>query len=68
MINEKKLRGFWVSKGLTQFDVAQRIGVSVNTLRSKIKKGSLNVCEVKKLVDYLDIDNPLDIFFTDDVT
>lgn len=68
MINVKKLKAIFVEKGKTQKDIARMLNISDNTMTNKLKKGILNSDEIYKLIDYLDIDNPVEIFFAEEVT
>lgn len=58
-----KLRGLIVEKGMTLREVAEKIGMSDKTLYLKLKKGVFGTDEVQKLIELLDISNPMEIFF-----
>lgn len=62
LINVKKLKAIFVEKGKTQKDIAEMLNISDNTMTNKLKKGILNSDEIYKLIDYLDIENPVEIF------
>lgn len=68
MIDKNKLRAAWVSKGLTQATVAKEIGVSNKTFSLKMKKGVFGSDEIEKMISYLDIADPVAIFFAGKVT
>lgn len=68
LINVKKLKAVFVEKGKTQKDIAEMLNISDNTMTNKLKKGILNSDEIYKLIDYLDIENPVEIFFAEEVT
>lgn len=68
MIAVNELRGKIVAKGLTQGEVAEKLGITPKTFREKLKKGVLNSDEMEMLIEILDIENPVDIFFRNDVT
>lgn len=68
MIDTNKLRATWVSKGITQAQVAAEIGLSSKTFSLKMKKGIFGSDEIEKMIDYLDIDKPMEIFFAKRVT
>lgn len=68
LINVKKLKAIFVEKGKTQKDIAEMLNISDNTMTNKLKKGILNSDEIYKLIDYLDIENPVEIFFAEKVT
>ncbi len=68
MIDTNRLRATWVSKGITQTQVASEIGLSSKTFSLKMKKGVFGSDEIEKMIDFLNIDNPMDIFFVKRVT
>lgn len=68
MVNTNKLRGIIAERGLDQKDVAQMIGKSPKTFYEKMKKGKFDSDEIMSMVDGLCIENPVEIFFTNDVT
>lgn len=63
MIDTNKLRGVIRERQKTQEDVAKAIGMSPRTFGSKLKKGVFGSDEIDAMVDYLDIDEPANIFF-----
>lgn len=67
MILVNDLRAMMVQKGYTQSDVAKMLGISDNTLTSRLKRGVFNSDEMYKLIDILDIKNPSEIFFAKEV-
>lgn len=68
MINTAKLRGVIVANEKTQADVAKHIGVSSRTFSNKMKKGVFGSDEIELMIEYLNIENPMEIFFADLVT
>ena len=68
LINVNKLKAIFVENGKSQRDVAKLLDISDNTMSAKLKRGILNSDEIYKLIDYFKINNPVEIFFTDDVT
>lgn len=68
MVNTNKLRGIIVERGLSQQDVAEMIGKSPKTFYEKMKKGKFDSDEIMKMVSGLAIENPIEIFFADNVT
>lgn len=68
MVNTNKLRGIIAEKGLDQKDVAEMIGKSPKTFYEKMKKGKFDSDEIMLMVSGLNIKNPVDIFFANDVT
>lgn len=68
MIDKNKLRAAWVSKGFTQATVAKELDISNKTFSLKMKRGVFGSDEIEKMIDFLDIQNPVDVFFTKQVT
>lgn len=68
MVNTSSLKGIIVSRGLTQQDVAKRLGLSPKTFYARMKKGVFMSDEIEQMIDLLEIDNPSSIFFAKDVT
>ena len=68
MVNTHKLRGIIAERGLDQKDVAKMIGKSPKTFYEKMKKGKFDSDEIMQMVSGLNIENPVEIFFADDVT
>lgn len=63
-MNYNLLRGKIVEKGLTQACLAERIGISKNSMSRKLLgKRDFKLFEVSKICNVLDINNPEDIFF-----
>lgn len=68
MIDTNKLRGIMAERGVSGKDVAKAIGVHYNTFYEKLNKGVFGSDEIEAMIIYLDIDDPLPVFFTDLVT
>ena len=68
MIAVNKLRGIIAEQGMTQKEVAGRLGISQKTFYNKMKKGVFGTDEEEKMVGILSIDNPAEIFFANRVT
>lgn len=68
MVDANKLRGAIVSKGMTQEEVARQIGITPKTFYLKVKKGVFGSDEIEKMIDILNIDDPISIFFAKEVT
>ena len=68
MIDTNALRAAWVKKGLTQEKVAEKLNITPKTMSLKMKKGVFGSDEIDKLVEILDISNPMSIFFASKVT
>lgn len=63
MVKTNELRGIIVSKELTQTDVAKMIGVTPKTFYAKMKSGIFGSDEIQIMIDELNIENPMEIFF-----
>ncbi|NFO86501.1 DUF739 family protein [Clostridium botulinum] len=64
-MNSNKLKGKMIEKSYTQKNLAKELGITPQSLNAKINKRSqFTLDEVVKIVSILDIDNPMEIFFT----
>lgn len=63
MIKTDELRGIIAKNGLSQSDVAKRIGITPKTFYEKMKNGVFGSDEIEVMIDALHIDNPVSIFF-----
>ena len=63
MVDSNKLRGCIVANGKTQEWVAKSIGITPKTFYMKMKKGIFGIDEIEKMIELLDIDDPVPIFF-----
>lgn len=63
MINVNELKAAIVRKGMTQFQVANKLGITPRTFSSKLNIGVFYSDEMEKMIDILDIENPMQIFF-----
>jgi len=64
MVDTNKLRGCIVANGKTQKEVARAIGITPKTFYLKMKKKVFGSDEIQKMIDILEIDDPMSIFFT----
>lgn len=62
MIAVNKLRGIIAERGMSQRQVAERLGVTEKTFYTKMKKGVFGTDEVEKMIEILSIENPIEIF------
>lgn len=62
MVDTNRLKGVIVQNGKTQGDVAERIGITPKTFYAKMKKGVFGSDEIEKMIDFLNIDDPMQIF------
>lgn len=68
MVNTNKLRGVIAQNGKTQSDVAKMIGMTPKTFYMRMQKGVFGSDEIQIMIDKLNIDNPMEIFFAKEVT
>lgn len=60
-----KLKNQILEEGITNKDLASKLGISVKTLNAKLNNRSrITVREAEAMSKILRIDNPSDIFFT----
>lgn len=68
MIRTDKLRGIITEKGYSQSDVAKKIGITPKTFYEKMKVGVFGSDEIETMIVFLDIEDPVNIFFAQEVT
>ena len=62
MLAVDKLRGIIAERGMTQKDVAAHLGMADMTFYRKMKKGVFGTDEVEKMIDLLQISDPVSVF------
>ena len=67
MINANKIRARIVELGMTQQQVAEKIGMSAKTFSIKMNNGKFGLDEADRMIEILKIDKPDSYFFTDSV-
>lgn len=67
MINANKIRARIVEMGMTQQQVAEKIGMSAKTFSIKMNNGKFGLDEADKMIEVLKIEKPEHYFFTNDV-
>lgn len=68
MVNTDKLLGIMAEKHKTQQDVAAALGMSPKTFYLRMKNKVFGSDEIEKMVEFLDIEEPMPIFFDRKVT
>ncbi|WP_318708849.1 helix-turn-helix domain-containing protein [Candidatus Acetatifactor stercoripullorum] len=63
MIKTDELRGIIAKNGLSQADVASKIGITPKTFYEKMKIGVFGSDEIQIMIDELNITDPASIFF-----
>ena len=67
-MDRNRLRCEIIKNGATYGDVAKEIGISVGTFRRKMKNQSFGIMEAKVMVEMLNIKDPEEIFFKEELT
>ena len=68
MVNSKKLKALFIENGVTQKNVAEKLGISKASLNNKIlNKNDFKTREIQGLCDILKIKDKESIFFALDV-
>ena len=68
MILVNELKGRIVARGLTQAEVAEKLGITQKTFASRLEKGFFTTPEIEKMVEVLELKEPWKIFFAENVT
>ena len=68
MVNVQKLRGKMAEKNRTGKDMARVIKKTPKTFYEKMKKGVFDSDEIIAMVADLELENPMEIFFAEEVT
>jgi DNA-binding Xre family transcriptional regulator len=68
MFNEREFEAQLVRKGIKKYELADRLGMSYTNLYRKIKTGRFTREEIGKIIDIAGIDDPVPIFFADELT
>lgn len=63
MIRTDKLRGKIAECGFSQQEVAKMIGITPKTFYLKMKEGVFGSDEIQIMIEKLNIENPVEIFF-----
>lgn len=63
MILTNELKAAIVRKGLTQEKVAGILGITPKTFYNKMSKGVFGSDEIEKMIEVLEISDPVSIFF-----
>lgn len=63
MIKTNELRGIIAKNNLSQAKVAEALGITPKTFYEKMKSGVFGSDEIEIMIELLDIDDPVAIFF-----
>lgn len=68
MFNKNKFKAQMVLSGVSAKELAQRMSIDESTLYRKIQNnGSFTRSEINQMIEILDIADPKDIFFADEL-
>ena len=68
MVDTSALKGIIAKNNKSQSDVAEMIGVTPKTFYLRMKNGVFCSDEIQIMINELNIENPMDIFFAKEVT
>lgn len=68
MVNTDELRGIIAKNGKTQSDIAKMLNITPKTFYIRMKKGIFGSDEIQIMIKELNIKNPMDIFFANEIT
>lgn len=63
MIKTDELRGIIAKRGCSQSEIANKIGITQKTFYEKMKNGVFGSDEIQIMIDELQIEDPISIFF-----
>ena len=67
MLDKKALKAEMARNGITQKELANKIGISEKTFISRMKRGVFGTDEAEIIIGALSIENPQAIFFANEV-
>ena len=69
MFDERRLRAQLVLKGMTIKELAEKLNMNESTFHRKMKAdGSFSREEINSMIEILEIEDPMAIFFADQLT
>lgn len=68
MVLVNEIKGKMRAKGITHEKLAKELEISSKTLTTRFSRGVFGSDEIEKLISILEISNPIEIFFKNDVT
>lgn len=63
MIRTDLIRGKMAEKGYSQIAMAKILGITAKSFYNKMQKGVFRSDEMQKMIDVLEIENPVAVFF-----
>ena len=67
MFNKNKFKAAVLYAGKTYQDVADALGIHINTLYKRIQTGEFSRSEINTIMELLGLDSADDIFFDDEI-
>lgn len=68
MIRTDELRYLIAKRGISQMEVAKHIGIAPKTFYEKMRKGVFLSNEIEKMIELLNITDPVAVFFAQNGT
>lgn len=68
IVDTDELKGIIAKRGLSQAKVAKMIGITPKTFYERMKVGIFGSNEIQIMINNLNIENPMEIFFVNQVT
>ena len=67
MIDKNALKGAIVAKGMTQGDLASKMGLSKAGFSARMRQGVFKSTELEAMIDILEMTNATEVFFAKNV-
>ncbi len=68
MFNKYEFDAQLARKGMKKYELAERLGITYTSLYRKIESGKFTREEIGKIIGILDINDPVPIFFAEELT
>ena len=67
MFNEREFEAQMARKGVKKYELAEKLGMTYTSLYRKIKSGRFTREEIGKIIELLEIKDPVPIFFEEEL-
>lgn len=67
MFNEREFEAQMARKGVKKYELAEKLGMTYTSLYRKMKSGRFTREEIGKIIEYLEIKDPVPIFFAEEL-
>lgn len=67
MFNEREFEAQMARKGVKKYELAEKLGMTYTSLYRKIKSGRFTREEIGKIIELLEIKDPVPIFFAEEL-